>query len=287
MGVFAEELEGSPTIDMDRGGGSAMREFLIPYDSLFPFLTEVFPTDPYTGYTDAASFPAPLTWLVADSVKVRPFGRMHGLQEVPAKYDFFKVSIGYKYSQVDWKMASGGGLDPSGPGGADGSTGGQGAGQGVKWVTHKIRIGGEFIILPLDAIEWEFPFQGKKEVTDITAGKLVPLIEHTLQWSYVDRPPWDNIRDCVGRVNTVKFAGAPEECMLFLGAEATREYALDATSYWNLQYSFSEKNNGTKFVPYGWNHFLRPKTGEWERLVRKTNGEGIYDKVDMKKLFTL
>lgn len=101
-----------------------------------------------------------------------------------------------------------------------------------------------------------------------------PLIEHTFEWNYVIQPPWLAIRSLMGKVNAYTFLGAPEETMLFLGAEASIEMTSQGLQAWKLSYKLSEKNQNAMDPtdPQGWNHFLRSNgdaAGQFQRLGKR------------------
>jgi hypothetical protein len=277
MPVFYEEMENSPSITMDRRGGSARRVVKIAWDDIDAFFTELFPL-PFSGYADA-SFPG-YPWLVVDTVQVEPFSSdPRGLNE---DINYFpsgaKVTVSYKPPERDAGMQ---GTDHSGPGGSPGSTGGQ-QGSDQSFVTHKVSVGGEFITWPAQNLCWQRSKDGQpgwrgianhKATGDTTAGIIVPQIEHTITWAQVYWPPWAAIRQCLGKINAYDFAGAPLGTLLFLGIEASHELTNAGLKAWSLEYKFTEKNNNAldPFKPQGWNWFLRPdgaNAGTFQVLYR-------------------
>jgi hypothetical protein len=100
-----------------------------------------------------------------------------------------------------------------------------------------------------------------------------PKGDHSVSWHFVPWPPWTAIRQCVGKVNAFKFAGAPRGTLLFLGAEASQDITTHGVKAWTLEYKFSEKNANAQnpLRPQGWNYFLRPNgenAGTFQPIAR-------------------
>lgn len=285
MAVWYEELEGSPTINMDRRGGSAQRKVRIAWGDIDAFFQELFP-DPFFGYT-GAFFPG-YPWLVVDSVAVEPFdpnnptGQNEAINTFPAGA---RVTVNYKPPELDQGHQGGPTGDRSGPGGTTGSAGNQ-QGQSQTFVTHKVSAGGEFITWPSKNLRWmraanglDTPNQPQPEreydvAADSSAAVAIPLLEHSISWGSVEWPPWTAIRQCLGKVNAYSFAGAGPGTLLFLGCDASRELTSTGVKAWNLEYKLSEKNvnSANPALPMGWNYFLRPdgvNAGSFDLLFRK------------------
>jgi hypothetical protein len=281
--TWYEELENSPSITMDRRGGSAQRVVRIAWDDINAFFLELFP-NPYNGW-GTAIFPG-YPWLVVDRVRVEPFDPApRGLNE---EINYFpggaRVTVDYAPPERDPSLQGGAQGDKSGPGAGPGSTGGN-TGSDQAFVTHKVSVGGEFITWPSKNLQWQDPAKGSAqwdpapakefEVSgDTSAAVVMPLIEHTISWAQVLWPPWLAIRQCLGRVNAYEFAGAPPGTLLFLGAEASRELTPTGIKAWQLDYKFSEKNYNAlnPARPMGWNYFLRSdgaNAGTMQLLYRK------------------
>jgi hypothetical protein len=109
--------------------------------------------------------------------------------------------------------------------------------------------------------------------TGVASSVIIPMIEHTLEWDFVQKPPWSAIRSTMGKVNATKFAGMPPETALFLGAEASQQVTITGLKPWKLSYKISEKNQNAADPknPQGWNHFMRPtgdNAGQFGRLIK-------------------
>lgn len=145
-------------------------------------------------------------------------------------------------------------------------------------------IGADFITYPSSGLEWVDG--GVSLGDDVQAGVRSVNKEHTLSWKRVSRPPWNDIIFSLGKVNAGLFLGASPECLLFNGVDATRTVTVMGTSIWDLEYKFSEKNNGDADDPKGWNHFLRPSVTpvEFQRVQLRGGGGNIYRLVNFNDL---
>jgi hypothetical protein len=291
MAVFYEELEGSPEIDLERRSTTARRVVRIAWDDFPAFLEELFP-DPYLGYLGTASFPG-LPWLKVTKVRMEPFQPAYpsGLNESINVYPSgARVTVSYATPGEDMGHQGGPKGDHSGPGGSHGSSGNQNS-QDQTFVTSKTSVGGEFITWPSRSLRWLTPdnlLHGYGDVNvnpnspeerqykvygDTQVGITVPSCEHSVSWHFVPWPPWTAIRQCVGKVNAFKFAGAPRGTLLFLGAEASQDITTHGVKAWTLEYKFSEKNANAQnpLRPQGWNYFLRPNgenAGTFQPIAR-------------------
>jgi hypothetical protein len=368
MPVAYEELPGSPEIDLERRTGSGRRRIIIAWSDVEAMMDEIFP-DPSTGYLYGAVMPG-YPFLVAKKVGIRPFVENRPRADVDnwtLWHPWAELNVEYGVPTDDQQQQSGPSGDGTGPGGSSGSTGGV---EDVTFVSHKVKLGGEFLSYPHGGLEWEEkardPAAGGASGHTATASKFavtvyesstlgesklvvdefiiprgknlvlanadntfqatitgfvtrsdrkveillttgivsdpgntwyiygksvgdkdqkavseqanatvaVVTMEHDIEWSYVLNPPWSAVRSTIGRVNAYSFAGSPSECLLFLGADCSREVTNKGLKRWRMSYKFSEKNQNhldpTK--PMGWNHFLRPegdKAGRFQRLGRK------------------
>jgi hypothetical protein len=271
VAVWYEELDDSPEIDRDRKGGGARRSVRIAWDDIDAFFAELFGANGDTP----APYPGS-AWLTVSRAKVKPFiNAPRGLNEVP-NYFPGGARVDVDYAPPDRDQ---GGADKTGPGGGSGSTGNDQA-----LITHKISLGGEFITWKSKNLRWALPAdddpaklgdEKQYEVTGgIEAGVTSMTMEHTISWSQVLWPPWAAIRQCLGKTNAYPFAGALADTLLFLGAEAEREFTAKGLKAWKLDYKLSEKNNNAvnPAEPFGWNHFVRPdgkNAGQWQLLLKR------------------
>lgn len=301
--VSYEELQGSPTIKMNREGGGAQRTLLVAWGDIGRAILEVFPGAAF-GYPYTASFPG-FPWLRAQEMNIEPWN-----PENPTGNGFHintypngaKITVDYAPNKFE--------EDDTGPDEKEREK--------ITFLEHKVSIGGEYLTWPNNGVRWEQAFgTSTGEVStsipsydpaddkkfqvfeDINVGMVIPTIEHSITWHYVELPPWTGMRNCVGKVNAEKFGRVDPECMLFLGAEASRGYSNFGNVGWTVELRLSEKcmnypttktvtKNGkrvqVKEVPQGWNHFLRPGTGKFERMVRR-DGTGVYQSAKFRQLF--
>jgi hypothetical protein len=123
--------------------------------------------------------------------------------------------------------------------------------------------------------------------------KIIPTLEHSLDWEYVIDPPWTDIRLQLGTVNDAAiplFNNAPIETVLFMSLSGEQNWTTAGAKPWSLSYKFSERNifqeEGDN--PATWNHVYNPSTNKFERIKRKDPaGEEVdmYAKSDFKDLF--
>jgi hypothetical protein len=372
MPIAYEELPGSPEINLERRTGSGRRSVIIAWADIEAMMDEIFP-DPYlTGYLYGAVMPG-YPFLVAKKVAIKPFVENRPRadnEDWTTWHPWAQLDVEYGVpgdDQEQQSVASGG--DGTGPGGSEGSSGGQ----DVTFLSHSVKVGGEFLTYPAGGVEWEeharvdgdvvertvsgpsvttstsdstdpdavsftvHPFsvprgkglelaigdstvevcrilgmktnadgkvtihvdratpevpyppgtpvdiygpsstvRSQKDVgDDVPTAVSIATIEHSIDWSYVQAPPWLAIRSCAGRVNAYPFAGSPVECALFLGADCSREVTNKGYRTWKMSYKFTEKNHNpfNPLQPMGWNYFLRPtgdRAGQFQRIGKKT-----------------
>lgn len=241
MPILYEELEGSPTITMNREGGSAQRIVKVAWSDIGRAILEIFPGALF-GYPYTASLPG-FKWLRAQSMDIAPWNPEHptGTGQVMNTYPAgAKITVSYapnKYPDADYK---------DGPDGGDLSD--------ITFLEQKVTFGGEYLTWPNNGVRWEKNEDGTinyeaggagdKKFTvfeDINVGVVIPTIEHSLNWNYILVPPWTGIRNCIGKVNSAPFLGAAVETLLFTGCSASRTYSTQGSPTWKLEYRISEK----------------------------------------------
>jgi hypothetical protein len=296
MTIPFQELEGSPQLTMDRSGGTkGQRIFLCDWTQLNTALADLFPY-PWEGFTELSLFPG-FGWMLAHTAKFEPFDPSDpdGTGQSENTYTHAGAKITVDYEWADWKD---GVNDKNSPGKDKGPTNGEkGTDDNPVTVTWETAIGGEFLVLPQQGVQWATDPEGKAAppgpvapgkfdlAENVHCGIVIPTLEHTITWHFCFTPPWDNIRYCVGKVNSNDFLGAPEGTLLFAGAEVHREWDQNGTKTCTLKYKFSEKNMGDSDSPKGWNYFFRPETGQFELLVKKSDGDPMYGDAGFTSLF--
>lgn len=293
MPINNDELEGSPSIVMDRTGGSAKRIFKIAWEDIGLAILEVFPGALF-GYPYTASLPG-FPWLRATRMSIdafdpnRPTGTNQVINTYPAG-----AKIVVDYEPLKFPDA----VDNDTP--AEDDKPKDPSGQDITFLEHRVTFGGEYLTWPNNGVRWDKAADGtgyspgtdkKHQVfEDINVGIVIPTIEHELTWNYVAGAsvPWRGIRNCLGKVNTDQYIKVPPECLLFSGATAERSYSTVGIPAWKLTYRFSEKCYNYPVpagqVAQGWNHFLRPGTGKFEKLVRR-DGTGVYQSARFRQLY--
>jgi hypothetical protein len=273
MPVPYEELANSPSFKIDRNGlGTCKREVKIGWTNIVPFVTEVLP-NPFNGFGSAVAplFPN----MAVQDVDIVPFqpGDPIGDDGTGVNlFDYAKITVNYK---------------------------------NFTFVMHKITYSGEFITWPSSALHWLNPIARTRliaaplggvglgggpalripqrvVVQDRSVGAqtliaiIIPQIEHTYDYDFAVFPPFDAIRLCMGKVNAKPIGSAAAGTVLFAGCSVDQNITPGAWNTWNLnqatklQYKMIEKNlnAGDAQTGQGWNYFLRPETGKFERMVR-------------------
>lgn len=264
-----DELLGSPTFDFAPDHSRAMRTAYVSWSNIADLLAFVFPG---SGFGPPVTMPG-YPFLVARSLHVEPIIGEKTKPTSPATsdldfasvntYDKAKVRIEFEtppYQPDDQ------GPDPQ------------------LLLQHRLAIGGEFLTIDSYGLKW---VDGGLVHEDVTAGKLLPLMEHQMTWQRVEHPPFAVIRDRIGCVNntamTFKTGLILPETLLFLGAELRRDILTNGALAWEVVYRFSERNvivtdpsaegittsddceaaggnfeNGAcEYIKGGWNHFYR------------------------------
>lgn len=118
-----------------------------------------------------------------------------------------------------------------------------GEGDPVPFLTHSWSIGGDFITMDDTSMYWSLGASAKG--TGIAANKIIPSIEHSINWKRVLNPPFGEIRNSLGKVNSKNMTFSTgliyPECLLFNGAEMSRDIMSDGTRAWDVTYRFSER----------------------------------------------
>lgn len=249
MPITYEELEGSPSIIMDREGGSARRVFKVAWSDIGRAITEIFPGAAF-GYPYTASVPG-FPWLRASRMDIAPWnpegmtGNFESMNTYPSGARISVDYVPFKWPETD---------ATEGPAGANSDI------QDITFLEHKVNFGGEYLTLPNNGVRWDqdpagentfTPQAGKYDTTqadknfrvfeDVNVGITIPTIEHALTWHYVRRPPWTGIRNCLGKVNSEIHMNTAPETLLFTGASAERSYSTAGIPTWKLEYRISER----------------------------------------------
>lgn len=249
MPMTYDELEGSPSFVMDREGGSAKRTIKVAWSDIGRAILEVFPGAAF-GYPYTAAVPG-FPWLRASRMSIDPWnpegmtGNNESMNTYPSGAKIVVDYTPYKWPDRDATDT---------PAGANSDI------QDVTFLEHKINFGGEYLTWPNNGIRWAFDTSGEqsyeynkgkvdaakldikfKVFEDVNVGITIPTLEHSLTWNYVRFPPWNGLRNCLGKVNSVKHMNCVPETLLFTGATAERTYSTQGSPTWKLEYRMSEK----------------------------------------------
>ncbi len=309
MPVAYDELGGSPTLTMDRKGGTGKRVFKINWGDIKAAITEVFPSTRF-GWLNSAAMPG-YPWLRAQSLDIEPWDAENpaGTNDIINRYlGGAKMTVNYAPNTFEEPEDS---TDGEKPGAEE-----------IVFLDNEISVSGEYLTWPNQGVRWErnasaageidragcvaegaavlasgTPIARSNQVSEeIKVGIIIPLLEHSLTWNQVPRVPWAAIRSTMGRVNKLTWAGSPPGTLLFAGATASRQTTQFGAKAWKLTYKISEKNlpkpkSGAGSLPadpaIGWNHFLRPigTWTRWDRLMYGPNCQLVYPEADFSALF--
>jgi len=301
MPVMRTLIAGYPQISVTPTSGSMTFQYGIYGRDISDFLYEIFPPNSATNlYVPEAD---PLSGKYrASSCNVEPFNgdktpfRVGATDDDPTMYDnpinsdkpTWRATVVYSSLQrtYDDDSDSGNTRDP------------------VTMLSHSISIGGEYITLGDDArLSWGTFLAGAYSESaagdapqrGLPAGFPLPTQEHTVQWHRVVSPPFQDIYERVGCINSdmieYNVGKFYPQTVLFLGAEISRDILSDGTRAWSVTYRFSvrkiveERVIDTSFLEYegikygGWNHFYDTKAGFF-RLLLKKNTAGTFGGTD-------
>jgi len=263
-GIPYEELQGSPKFSASESGLTATQIVRVAWNNLPAFIDECHP-QPKISATGKNITPNPKTfpgynWLFANSLEAEPFD-----ENDPATQGVFfnqyarlgaRVTITYAAKQL---------------------------------TPHRVTIGGEVLKLPNTSLLWNSGAKVQDE--DLVAGRILPTLEHTFTFRNVLSPPWTNIANRLGKVNSnneiddgVNTHSVTPETVLFLGCDAEEERDTEGGQRWHLTYRFSERAIYDDATRITWNHFWNKETNGWEKL-KDANGNPIYALADFDELF--
>lgn len=301
-GIFYRRLPGSPTLEATTDGRSASEILMVPWSFVDHFIDESLPPAYALGgflLRPSRRIMPGRAYMQCDKISVAPFySDLPGddpfmpLDTVVEAASWAQVTVSYKTAETEDEDEQ----DPE------------------TFLTQRLSIGAEYLTVPVKAIKWttrngeplspstsdlpanydsltpaeqEAAKQAFKErfstTTETLVTKIIPTIEHQLTWKSVVRPPFRAMRKLVGKINNKSLFGAEPETLLFMGADAQREFTRNGVKPWTLDYRFTERSIVEGGITYGWNHFLKPETGRWERV--EIGNQPVYQKDDLKKLF--
>jgi hypothetical protein len=144
------------------------------------------------------------------------------------------------------------------------------------YLTEEIRIAGESISLAKSRLMWSSdsePLSGD----DTSPGRLIPKAEWILTRHRVPILPRLAIFSSLGKVNSTALGDAEVGTLLFLGAEARREFSTQGDPRWRITMTFL-------YHPETHNQFFRPQSGTWDGIVTVDGSQPIYESADLRSL---
>jgi hypothetical protein len=294
MTVVFKELADSPEEDYGPDGLKARRHVLVDYDDRVAFLQEIFGTD-YARVTATRSGNAKYpghSFVVVSRLRMRPYASPPDLQLddelVEVAFDDIETNINTYAGKlmevnIDYEV-----LDSSSDDNLPDP-------ELLTYLTWRREIGGEFMTMP--GMKLKFKTNAGNQVPEESIPALrVPIVNHVLEWHRVNNPPWATIQSKVGKVhvasqgstNPVKFLGAADRRVLFVGSSASRQiYGFDDVGTiqygWRLTYNFAEKNITWGANTYGWQDTYDPTAGTFDQLL-DSNNNPIYPETDFVKV---
>jgi hypothetical protein len=235
------------TISLSRQERRETRYFVVSDANLSSLIAETLPG---AGYLPGRHPTVP--WLFVDNVEIRGMGRATTVTGGVARWPKYNAVVSYgplPFSEQD-----------SPPGGG---------GTGLPFVTHRKTFSAEFMTLPSASLKWQ-DTDAKVLEDSVSAGKLIPMIEHVITHHRVTSVKESTIRDAIGKVNSgTSFLNAASETLLFMGVETSWTYSTDGSQVFTVEHRFLEKRIQVGETVYGWNHFYRPTDGKFAKLVTK------------------
>lgn len=300
MTVPFDELAGSPRYQATRQGAQVTETLLVAWSNIDAFLAERLPDPTYVGF----NLNLPTSYLgrgiyFLEEVGIEPFFPDEQLGD--GTYPSFYPSAVSAKCTMTYRTA------PYTTGGKQNDNQNKGGDPSGPMINFKVSIGAEAEKLGDGAVQWALTNKASKtnDTTGLDSMVVRPMIQHGLTFLKTPAPPWNAIRNSIGKVNVATFAGANRACLLFLGCEGHRDFTPQGLQSWSLDYKFTEKDWGidtslnTSDFPsgvtiggqtfrstdhIGWLHAYRSSTKRYEILLR-SNGDPIYLFQDFNPLF--
>ena len=244
MPVSVDIIAGYPVGNIGPEQGSVTVAVKLPWDEVGNKLAELFPSPSTSG--PGANKLDPLFGLYrCQSAEFKPIGAEpdvtgdgtpftspYDATFTLPYYSLALLTITYSSVQVEFPNQS-----SDSPDTPDGST-------EVLGLVHQLSSGGEVITLDDASLYWSDYTSVKG--TKVSAHKVVPTIEHNIQWKRVLSPPWEAMRTLIGKVNDKDLGPFQTgtmlvETLLYLGFTATPDITADGTRVWDIGYRFSER----------------------------------------------
>ncbi len=252
MGVFFQELAGSPRERHGPDGFRAVRRFLIAWEDREAFAADVLgrggeyaprPWSRYPGKSDADA--VAVTFEPADPASLRTLlaGQGDDPSTLLADYSGTPAVARVEYRSVSPQDRADGPQPPRG--------------------THlSYRMEPLWEVFAVAASGWHWADLPQQNLPgDANLELLLPQTDHILTWRQVVAPPWRAMRELQGTVNADPFLGCEAGTLLFLGAAADKLFrgtSGDIAPFcWEVKYRFRERAIKRGGRVFGWNHRYR------------------------------
>lgn len=271
----AEELAGSPTIDIGIDGSTGVRRFYLPnYDDFNEFIGMIIGS--YAEVSDEVIAIPPIPFpnsplMIPTRCNVVPFGDENSAYSSNDTGDLSLQEMSYHNGAIvtvtyETKLDDGSGSSglPEVPDGT--------------YLELEGDIGQQ--VIELTGRKAWYRFDSDKPIEkDYRLSMVMPTEDFTLTWNYVTRPPWAAIRSARGKVNDAAWlspaGGTPyfgAQQVLFKGCNYNRQFqiATGGRGFWRLVYHFSAQSKYQRDgTPVGWNHVLYSDgtTTDWEEAT--------------------
>lgn len=277
MGVFFQELAGSPRERHGPDGFRAVRRFLVAWEDREAFAAEVLgrgggdaprPGSRYPGKSDV--YAAAVTFEPADPAALRTLLAGQGDDPSALLADYSGTPV---VAKVEYR-----GMSPQDrPDGPQPSRGTQ----------LSYRMEPVWEVLPLTGSGWRWSDLPQQSLPgDAVLDPLLPQTDHILTWRQVVGPPWQAVRALQGKINAETFLECPPGTVLFLGATAAKLFrgAGDVAPFcWELTYRFRERAIKHGGQVFGWNHRYR---GDPPGFAVPEDDDGpLFESADFAPLF--
>jgi hypothetical protein len=275
MAYDLEELQ-APTYDISERGITATRRLrLYDWADVDEYIDDLFPGGVPTGdnpYRPGQSTFPGRSALILRSVKVEPFdaNNISGTDSYNRAVCGSGADITLEYGTVDYDEQSNPDSNPDDP---------------TTWMSHDISVQQQYMTHALSGLKWSTGGAAVHE--DVLPGFPITMINHDLTWHNVPNPPLSTWYTYVGKCNSSTFLGHAAERVIFSGFNAGRQAKTDGSVSYECRLTFQARicQGGTNADAAGWNHFLDPSTGAWDRIVTKTGSNKIIPEADLNDIF--
>jgi hypothetical protein len=244
---FADKDEGaSPKWFGDRKTRRVTRLGRIAYANIEALFAECFPSPPFVPGLMPGS-----TFMYVSSIEVVPFP-----EAVPSSGDmptFSEAWCTVTYEPLTDEQDD----ETSTP--------------GEPLITRTWGIAGEFLTIPANGYKWEVG-DLPVDVEEISASKIIPMIEHSITWNKADAIPWTAIKANIGKVNNATldnryWDNVAAQTLLYMGAQVSYTFNSNGDQEYTIEHRFQERLVDDAGTVRGWNYFFNPTTQDWDRLL--------------------